>query len=373
MKISVITCHCPHNYGAVLQAVALQRYLTGQGVEAEVIDYRPDYLLRIQRFGYVGDARYGRPALLRLLYLAASFPYRLRRRMVFARFLARELRLTPDRYPDYASLLARPPRGDRYICGSDQIWNPDLPNGRDEAYYLSFVSDPARRNAYAASVAVGLSRDTAATERLLSRLEGFRHLSVREDTTAAQLEEWLERPVRRTVDPVFLLPPEEWDRLADRHTSSVPSGPYVLAYPMGDGRNVLRIAAAVARAACLPLYCISFSLHRHPAVDRQFRALAPDGFLRLIRGASCVVSNSFHGTAFSLLYGRDFWACGIPATGLRIESLLRLAGLESRFVVEEAPPAPHELLRPIDYGAVRPRLRQAEACSEEFLARIIHD
>ena len=112
MKISVITCHCPHNYGAVLQAVGLQRWLLGRGVDAEVIDYRPDYLVRCQRLGYVGDARLGRNPLLRLLYLAASLPFRLRRRSVFARFLRRELRCTPECYPDCDSLRRNPPRAD---------------------------------------------------------------------------------------------------------------------------------------------------------------------------------------------------------------------------------------------------------------------
>lgn len=372
MKISVITCHCPHNNGAVLQAVGLQRWLLGRGVDAEVIDYRPDYLVRCQRLGYVGDARLGRNPLLRLLYLAASFPFRLRRRSVFARFLRRELRCTPECYPDCDSLRRNPPRADRYICGSDQIWNTDLPNGRDEAYCLSFVADPARRNAYAASVAVRLARESAGAAFLLPRLALFHSLSVREDTTAALLSSWLGRPVRQTVDPVFLLRAEEWDEIAARDAHPLPAQPYVLTYPMGDGRSVFPVAEAVARAAGLPLYAVSFSLRRHPAVDRQFRASSPGRFLQLVRGASYVVSNSFHGTAFALIYRRDFWACGIPGTGDRIGSLLRLAGLENRFVAPEADLSPAELLRPVDYGCAVPRLQRAVASSEEFLERIIH-
>lgn len=372
MKISVITCHCPHNYGAVLQAAALQRWLLGRGVDAEVIDYRPDYLMRSQRLGYVGDARFARNPLLRLLYLAASLPFRLRRRFVFARFLRRELRCTPDRYPDSDALRRNPPRADRYICGSDQIWNTDLPNGRDEAFYLTFVTDPSRRHAYAASVAVRLSRQSGGAALLLSRLGQFGSLSVREDTTAALLSAWLGRTVSQTVDPVFLLRAEEWDDIAARDAAPLPTDPYVLTYPMGDGRSVFPVAEAVARAAGLPLYAVSFSLHRHPAVERQFRACSPGRFLQLVRGASCVVSNSFHGTAFALIYRRDFWACGIPATGDRIGSLLRLAGLESRFVPEGAHLSPAELLRPVDYAEAVPRLQRAVASSEEFLERIIH-
>ena len=92
----------------------------------------------------------------------------------------------------------------------------------------------------------------------------------------------------------------------------------------------------------------------------------------MVRGASYVVSNSFHGTAFALIYRRDFWACGIPGTGDRIGSLLRLAGLENRFVAPEADLSPAELLRPVDYGRAVPRLQRAVASSEEFLERIIH-
>lgn len=104
----------------------------------------------------------------------------------------------------------------------------------------------------------------------------------------------------------------------------------------------------------------------------QFRASSPGRFLQLVRGASYVVSNSFHGTAFALIYRRDFWACGIPGTGDRIGSLLRLAGLENRFVAPEADLSPAELLRPVDYGRAVPRLQRAVASSEEFLERIIH-
>lgn len=102
--------------------------------------------------------------------------------------------------------------------------------------------------------------------------------------------------------------------------------------PMGDGLNVHKTAIKCKEEMGLPLYNISFSQKRVAGVDKCFNACSPQMFLRLIKNAKLVVTNSFHGTAFSIIYNRNFICCQIPGTSSRIESLLRSFSMEDHMI-----------------------------------------
>lgn len=154
MKICTITCHDVYNVGASLQAYALQTYLKSLGHDVKIIDYKPDYLSKHFRLDIIGNPKYDKP-FVREAYLLAKLPGRLRilpRKRAFDGFTSKHLELT-RRYASNEELKANPPEADAFLAGSDQIWNPLFPNGKDPAFYLDFVQQGIRAS-YAASFAV---------------------------------------------------------------------------------------------------------------------------------------------------------------------------------------------------------------------------
>ena len=153
MKIRTITCHDVYNVGASLQAYALQTYLKSLGHDVKIIDYKPDYLSKHYRLDVVGNPKYDKP-FVREAYLLAKLPERLHalpRKKTFDSFTAKHLDLT-RRYTSNEELQADPPEADVFFAGSDQIWNPLFPNGKDPAFYLDFALHGIRAS-YAASFA----------------------------------------------------------------------------------------------------------------------------------------------------------------------------------------------------------------------------
>ena len=187
MKICTITCHDVYNVGASLQAYALQTYLKSLGHDVKIIDYKPDYLSKHYRLDVVGNPKYDKP-FVREAYLLAKLPGRLRvlpRKKAFDSFTAKHLDLT-RRYVSNEELKADPPEADAFFAGSDQIWNPLFPNGKDPAFYLDFVQQGVRAS-YAASFAVDEFPQELreVTAQYLSR---FDHIAVRETSGLSVLK-----------------------------------------------------------------------------------------------------------------------------------------------------------------------------------------
>ncbi len=363
MRIRIITCHNVYNCGASLQAYALSQYLRKQGCDVEIIDYQPDYLSRHYRLSRVDHPSYERP-LLREFYLAAKLPERLmarrsRKKKEFDDFRERFLPLTGEQYSSFEELAVHPPEADLYIAGSDQIWNPLFPNGWDPAFYLGFVTK-GRKISYAASFGTTTIPD-GAKDRILKNLPSFDTVSVREESG----REWLMRleiEAETVADPVFLFDQKEWLSLLREEEEEKTNEPYVFVYDFDRSETVREIAKkeAVTRG------CGIRSYFRNAYAD-QIDESGPIGFLRNIAGASCVISNSYHATAFALIFHRDLFV--VPREedlNTRLEDLLRIAGVSDRLAgtAEKA-----EKAVPVDWDTVDQRLGERTAQSKEFLQK----
>ena len=209
-----------------MQAYALQTYLKSLGHDVKIIDYKPDYLSQHYRLDVVANPKYDKP-LLKQAYLLAKLPGRLRmlpRKEAFDRFTAAYLDLTA-RYASNEELKANPPVADVFFAGSDQIWNPLFPNGKDPAFYLDFVQRGTRA-AYAASFSVDDFPEAlrAATAGYLKR---FDHVAVREKSGLAILHSLGVEDAVSVLDPVFLLDRAQWETMAARPEHC--DAPYLLA------------------------------------------------------------------------------------------------------------------------------------------------
>lgn len=363
MKIKTITCHDVYNVGASLQAYALVEYLRECGHEVEIIDYKPDYLRGHHRLWGGINPAYDKP-VLREIYQLLKLPGRLRarfgkRKKAFDHFKTEYLPCTAVRYSSNEDLKKAPPQADVYLAGSDQIWNTLFPNGKDPAFYLDFAPETAVRASYAASFATKNVAEEwkAQVQRWISKLD---HVSVREHTGVELCRALGRLDAQQVLDPVFLLDRAHWERMSPPAQFTEP---YVLLYDFSCGAEMTAFAKRLAQRNNWKIY----SVLPHPVADRCFSQEGPLTFLTLVRDAQFVLSNSFHATAFSIIFERPFRTFdreeGINS---RMHDLLQMLQLEHCLgAVEEE--------TSIDFAAVQGILSQEIERSKKYLDMILHN
>lgn len=328
MIIKTITCHDVYNIGASLQAYALVSYLQSLGHEVQIIDYKPDYLSGHYRLWGGVNPAYDKP-LIRQIYCLAKFPGRLGRRFgkrkrEFDKFTKQYLPLT-RRYSSYQELEQDPPEADVYIAGSDQIWNTIFKNGRDPAFYLEFAPEKSVRASYAASFATDKIADgwSDSVAKWLSNLD---YISVRESEGLNILNNLgVERGIQ-VLDPVFLQDAAFWSGFASDWNNPIKQ-PYVLLYDFDGNKDMAEFAKQIAQKNKWTVV----SVLNNPYVKENFSDEGPIAFVSLVMSAEAVVSNSFHATAFSLIFHKELWVFDRNENiNSRMRDLMELVGLKER-------------------------------------------
>lgn len=313
MKIRTITCQNADNHGARLQCYALQRWYEDHGHQVAVIDYRPDYMSGPEPLLYWPGFSARRWAKLFLRFNERR--RNIRRHRCFEAFSEKYIHRSRI-YNNIDELRADPPIADMYIAGSDQIWNTTFKNGTDPAYYLDFGPANVRRESFAASFATE-ELVPSSVEFVKENLKRFDKITVREQSALKILKE-LGFEGELQDDPVFLLTREQWDEVAD---GTGEGEKYVLVYDFYLGDDIKKKAQEIAKAQGLKIYAIC-----HKALlyaDKNFVYAGPETFVSLIKNASFVVSNSFHGTVFSMIYDIPFSVLDRPdGLNVRMRDLL---------------------------------------------------
>ena len=346
MRIGIVTFHCAYNFGSALQAWALLRTLEARGHEVRVVDYRGrdfDQYRLIQTFS---------PKAF-LASLAFYGPNR-RRRDSFERFIAERLAPTA-RYGvgDEARMAAELPRQfDSFICGSDQIWNLDCTRGPVGPYFLGFAGD-ARRVAYAPSP----SHTTFASENF-------------GPAQRKQIADWLSRfsavSVREAscLDPTLLLNASDYDAI----TSPVPEATGTLfVYMLEKNPELVAYAGRLAHELGVSVSYVSKRRLDFGVPARNYYGVGPSEFLGLVHGCSAVVTNSFHATVFSLLFGTPFQTFATERSGARMRELLAELCEKDHLVDGSVASAP--VAASVD--EIAPRLEKLRAGSLAFLDRAL--
>lgn len=349
MKIGVITfSQSQDNYGQILQCYAMQIFLRQLGHEPFLIRYaepvapKPRFRFR-KLFTYLIHIR-----LYLRWWLHRRRSARDERRYShpeqepnrgFAEFLQQHLHLTPLYTRE--ELLSSPPAADVYLCGSDQIW------GGDDIYYLSFVPPGAKRIAYAPSF--GGVRITAPEQRrqVAEQLRTFAFIGMRERSGVEQCRE-LGRPDAEQVgDPTLLLSREGYDRIA---VAPPEREPYLLLYLLGSSidcelNDIRRLADRLGKKL---IYVASQG--RYDDAPKCYPSIGE--WLGLIRHADGVITNSFHGVVFSLIYNKPFLALALSRhfrrMNGRVEELLAALDMSDRICRSRLP---QSLEPPPDFSA----------------------
>lgn len=378
-KVGILTFHYAHNYGAVLQAYALKTKLARMGYDAKVVNYQNKYIARLYRQGTHID--YWKRDILpnrwgRLIGIARKQRHGRsewqRQWKAFEQFIGQYL--MDEQLPHAGEKVLHTTdevaqsNCDAYILGSDQIWARELTHGLDPVYFGQFASDKPKIS-YAASVPNGNIPEGEKTQ-FQEYLAQLQSVSVREETLAEELEELLQRKVDTVVDPTLLLEKCDYESLLYEHT--LEEQEYLFVYYVVENPVLTKLA----RIAAKQLGCKLVELHyqRTPERDAEFERTqtdldvtyiydaGPREFLTYIRDARMVMTNSFHGTVFSILFHKQFYS--VYEQNGRIQNLLDFLGISERHIYAEES---LQLTEEMAYEPVAQKLAQYRSKSEQYL------
>ncbi|WP_300703380.1 polysaccharide pyruvyl transferase family protein [Bacteroides sp.] len=354
MKIGILTFHCAHNYGAVLQAYALQECLKELNHEVAIIDYRPNYLIKPYQSFYI--RRYIRRNIIKGICSLILEPFLYSKRKIkfhnFDNFIKKKLLLSEYsglEHTDY----------DMIVLGSDQIWNPNLTGGTFDSVYFG-GNFKGRIVSYAASMGIGEIPEKS-KERVKKMLQRIYMIGVREISMIRPLQQLcLNSEISLTLDPTLLAGKAVFDRIK---VTPLIKNPYVLVYQVVVIPETYRIANEIARQIGAEVFYCGASLKIN-VKDNCDQTTSPEEFVGYFANASCVVSTSFHGTAFSVIYNRPFYTIKLGSeTDLRSISFLKNISLSHRMIDKESSP----IFSEIDYTDANKHLHDMRMKSLDFL------
>ncbi len=366
MKVNVITRHAPSNYGSLLQAMATIRVIGEMGYDCKIIDYvRPDELgMKALMLQLRNKPNYNNNFIKKIAYILLRYPDEKRAELAFLRMRGKYLRMT-DRCHSMSELEQL--SADIFMTGSDQVWGPAVDGKHDNAYFLDFVDNKTKCIAYSAS----FGRSTipkAVVKEYTDMLSKYSGIAVREKSAVELLNSWDIQNVEQVLDPVFLMSKDEWSEYIYHSQERQ----YVLVYQIHNDSKLNEYAKNLAAEKCLPLKRVSAFLRQ------SFRGghlvCLPDisEFLALIKGCTYFVTDSFHGTAFAIIFNRQFVEV-LPNnnTGTRNINILTLVGLENRILRSKDD---LKLIdTPIDYTKVNKILGNERTKSLEILRRMLEN
>lgn len=323
-KIQIYT-YKHSNYGAVLQAYALQKYLKNTfEVDVKVVDFTTDAHLKSDRLIKSTGGIIERIVIsLSNILHSSELKRRIRRTISFKEKYYDQTK----RYVSVVDLINNNPSADIYITGSDQVFNPNsiyMP-----VYYLGFKKGNGIKVAYAPSF--GISNFTPdVTEKIQPYIDDFDFISCRETVGADYLSSIVGRKVPVVCDPTLLLTLEEWGEIAKQPSISQK---YILVYEINGGDKIIKLAKKISIETGLPIICITSKTYKNYKVLKQVYDAGPAEFVGWFKDADYVVTDSFHGTIFSWIFRKMFfYFLAYEATSSRARTLLKHLECENRLV-----------------------------------------
>lgn len=324
MDISLITIHVGNNFGSVLQTIASCTILEKMGNIVTLVDYRPD---RVTFRNYVKGAFSSLPKFMwRILFL----PIYLKNRHIYSSYLKKFCRLSKPIY-SYQKFAEHCPSADIYITGSDQVWNSKHNQGFDNRYFFAGINGPK----IALSSSIGRTNlDEKEKNLFFKYLSSYSDISVREES-AVELLKRIGLKSTQILDPTLLLSKSEWTNFI---TKRIVTDKYLLLYIPYNIENkniIINSAKKIAKDRNLKMVTFSWTIANETYADKTIKFASPGDFLSLFYFADFIITNSFHGTAFSINLNKQFLVFQPSAFSTRIESILNLTGLKGRLLTNE--------------------------------------
>lgn len=371
MKVGLMTFHNAMNYGAALQVYASQQAINNLGVDCEVINYVNEHRDNAYDMSYhVKSNMQKRNYKAVIKYSIGSF-FMNKRRKNFLKFYRNNLQCTEKIYRTSEEAEELNPIYDKFIIGSDQVWNYSN-NGEDFAYFLNFVEEDNKKIAYSSSFGLSSIPEKFKKE-YAENLTKIKYLSSRESIGLALIKDLTGRQAKLVLDPVFLLDKSQWTNLCKKKTSKEK---YIFCYT-----NKTRQFNDFISQTKYPLK--DYSIHKltshlgvedflNPKVKVSY-TISPVEFIETILHAELVVSASFHCIAMAMILNVPFVAIltGDRGKDERVLNILKITDLEHRILNKDM--TYNDVMEPIDFHKVESKIEIYKNESLEYLKNSIYD
>lgn len=392
MKIGIVTyvrtATC--NYGAELQCFALQYVLNQKGYDTEVINIhrvlpgngkftqmvKKAVKSRFEKMNFINASVSVAMLILSVCkdkyYNKKNHTIFLRKKEIFDNFFFRYIKHSDNEYyPNDLDTADLP--YDVYIAGSDQIWNYNN-SDRIDVFFLMFASKyKVKKISYAASFSV---QSIPAEYRSLYNkwINNIDFLSVREIEGVSIIKQITGRQAELVCDPTLLLDKSTWKNVFENIQIPIRQERYLIIYTMSRSNKVFKIAKEIAKKlGIINIYSIKMNLRPNKDKDiKELQYVSPQQWVGLIMNADYVVTDSFHGTAFSINFNKPFTVVQNPISNLnsRVNTILSLLNLKDRIILNDVHTLPEFNLN-IDYSRINPILDVWRKKSFDFLINSI--
>jgi len=363
-KVGILTFHFAHNYGAVLQTYALYKTIENFGYTPIVINRVPN---KVKKNSFLKTIKFRINKLINI-FLGKSFDD----------FIKNNIRLS-KKVKSTAELSKLKEDWKYIIVGSDQVWRLDYTIGLDYDYYLGWVPENIIKISYAASFGKDKYDESIENIKTIKNaLSKFNSISVREDSGIKICSEIFGLESELTLDPTFLLQANDY-RILIKDNSKIDSK--IVYYILDPTIKKTNITNHVSKELNLELKNISrksnkpFSFRYFKFNLFDFKFPSVDNWIKGIIDAEYIITDSFHGTVFSIIYNKQFIVIINEYRGIsRLKSLLSLLNLESRIVNEDISQDELNILlsKHIDYIQVNKKLEKLKNNSLNFLLKSLN-
>lgn len=324
--VKLITFHKALSYGGCLQAYASVKIFQSLGCDVTVIDYENEYEAR-KRNGML--RKYGSLQERFLDFIKnVFFQNEFCKRKAFGKFI--------DYYPSLLYMSGNKTQeneivADILVVGSDQVWNGTITNGVDRMMLLDFGTAKKRLSFASSMGSYQLKQNER--EMFARLLKEFTSISVREEYAKKQLSALTEKSIKLVADPTLLLTKESWIEEAQKKKTAetTPKGKYILAFVITPRKeNLGEVFTYYKNKLGVPVYRIMLNTYKSAGVDKVIAGPTPFDFVNLIANAEFVITDSFHGTAFSINLNKPFILLPVKGNNDRMSELLEKCQLSSR-------------------------------------------
>lgn len=327
MKVGVITRHAIANYGSILQSYATEKIFEKLGADVEIIDYvreeeKSENLVKT----YTKNSKlWNKNFFTRLIYKIIQAPNLKKMEKEFKKNREIYLKMTEKQYKDFDQGI---PEEDIYCTGSDQVWGQIANDEFDKNYFLDFVPKGKKCISYAASFGKSIISQEL-KENLPILLKKYSRILVREKSAVDILKD-NNIDSNLVLDPTLLLDKCEWEKLYNEKYKI--DGEYILVYQLHHNKEFDKYLKRVQKSMGIKVYRISPSYYFKFKPGNLIYLPSLEEFITLFHDAKCVITDSFHGTVFSIIFNIPMIDILPQKTGTRIESILQLFDIKNRIL-----------------------------------------
>lgn len=364
-RVAIISRHAYPNYGSFFQAYALQCAIDEMGYDAFYINYqKKDEQSWRLALSSLKESKMNTSIIRKIIYLILQAPNYLLMNKRFNNFHKRYLKLSKA-YSSCSDIRKDLPEADIYMTGSDQVWN-SIHNKIDDTYFLSFIDESYYKVSYAAS----FGKDhipKEEIENIRQNLLQFKHITVRESSGVSILNS-LGLNGQSVLDPVFLMSKEQWEKLIKKSGQIYKK--YILVYQLHSNEEFDGYVDLLCKEINMQVIRISTDYKQFKKTGRLSYLPEPSEVLMLFKDAELIITDSFHATAFSIIFNKNFQVILPFKNSSRLIDLLEMLDLEKVIVRVFNTVQRHNT---IDYVAVVKILRGLKNMSKDYLMKILRE